>query len=90
MGGSQHATASRHDSVIRTVRGERTPAENTPAVVLSQQLEEPADDVAATETSGSLWSKLRAPRRFLLPRTDAGTEETETDVEPAQGLDDGF
>ena len=74
---------------FRTVKAESTSADQSPIVLLSRDLQASEDQVGAELSDQSLWSKLRTPTRFLLPRTDVDSNSA-TVLEAEQGLDDGF
>lgn len=74
---------------VRTVKAESTSADQRPIVLLSQELQATESQVDVETSDRSLWSKLRTPTRFLLPRTDADSNSA-TVLEAEQGLDDGF
>ena len=74
---------------VRTVKAESASADQSPIVLLSRDLQASEDQVDAEPSDQSLWSKLRTPTRFLLPRTDADSNSA-TVLEAEQGLDDGF
>lgn len=48
-----------------------------------------SESTASGEKTGGLWSKLKSPGRFLLPRTDLD-EDSAMSLESWQALDDGF
>jgi hypothetical protein len=86
--GSQR-TAAVFDSsdALRTVKAEASTTDSGPIVLLSRDIQV-SDQPASPESSDqSLWSRLRSPTRFLLPRTDSDSAAV---LEPGQGLDDGF
>ena len=86
--GSQRSAAvfNSADS-IRTVRTEESSADSGPIVLLSRDIDVSEQKGSSESADKSLWSKLRSPTRFLLPRTDS---DSATVLESAQGLDDGF
>ena len=86
--GSQRSAATFDSSdAIRTVKSEAGTADSGPIVLLGRDIQS-ADQQASPDSSDqSLWSKLKSPTRFLLPRTDS---DSATVLEPGQGLDDGF
>lgn len=74
---------------IRTVKADSTSAEQSPIVLLGQELQVSDEQDAAESSNQSVWSRLRSPTRFLLPRTDADSSSA-TVLEAEQGLDEGF
>lgn len=93
--GCQSAGAQRSAAIsnsldnVRTVKAESTSADQAPIVLLSRDLQASQEEVEAEPSDQSLWSKLRTPTRFLLPRTDADSNSA-TVLEADLGLDDGF
>lgn len=89
MRGSQSASLVHENGEIQTVKSERASTDRVSLARLSQELEPSSTDADSEDAGESLWSKLRSPTRFLLPRTDADTQSA-TVLEAGQGLDDGF
>jgi len=91
MRGQQSTAITSSQNVIRTVKADSETADGSPMILLHRELEASNDEVDAGTTNRSLWSKLRTPTRFLLPRTDVNSA-TGTVMEPESelGLDDGF
>ncbi|MFT5326984.1 MAG: hypothetical protein ACI8P0_004870 [Planctomycetaceae bacterium] len=86
--GSQRSAATFDSSdAIRTVKSEENAADKGPIVLLSRDIQTANQQASPESSDQSLWSKLRSPTRFLLPRTDS---DSATVLEPGQGLDDGF
>lgn len=86
--GSQRSAATFDSSdAVRTVKSEANTADSGPIVLLSRDIQTADQDASPESSDQSLWSKLRSPTRFLLPRTDS---DSATVLEPGQGLDDGF
>ena len=89
MRGSQSAAMVNGNDAIQTVKSEHASSDRGSMVRLSQELESPSSDASSKDPGESLWSKLRSPSRFLLPRTDVNAQSA-TVLETGQGLDDGF
>jgi hypothetical protein len=87
--GHQSAATNISNDVVYAVRAERDTKDRGPIAAVSQELEASSVDEDPSGAVGSIWSKLRSPTRFLLPRTDSDGDTAES-LSPAQGLDDGF
>lgn len=88
-GARQTAAISPSLGNVRTVKAESTSSDQRPIVLLSQELQTAENLMDVEPSDRSLWSKLRTPTRFLLPRTDADSNSAPV-LEPEQGLNDGF
>ena len=86
-GPQRSAAAFDSSDAIRTVRAEENITDIGPIVLLSRDIDVSEQKGSSESADPSLWSKLRSPTRFLLPRTDS---DSATILESAQGLDDGF
>lgn len=87
MGARQTVSTPTSASTVQTVKNESTEPERGPIVLLSRELQASTEQSNTESDKASLWSKLRTPTRFLLPRTDGGQG---TVLETSQGFDDGF
>ena len=86
--GSQRSAATFDSSdAIRTVKSEAGTVDSGPIVLLSRDIQSDDQQASPESSDQSLWSKLKSPTRFFLPRTDS---DSATVLEPVQGLDDGF
>ena len=87
MGTRQTVSKPPLDSTVQTVKSESTDTERSPIVHLSREIQAQTEQSDTESDNASLWSKLRTPTRFLLPRTD---HDEGTVLESSQRLDDGF
>jgi hypothetical protein len=89
MRGPQSAAMVNGNDAIQTVKSEQPLDDRGAMVRRSRELESSSNEAGSEDPGNSLWSKLRSPTRFLLPRTDADAQSA-TDLETGPGLDDGF